>query len=394
MTQASEIDQHPLYEQFEELQRYVGWTEGDGSRLAAVAGQLEPHLPPLIEDFYEQIRQHPQAHRVITGGEAQIQRLKGTLMDWLRELLSGHTDAEYVLRRWRVGWRHVEVGLPQVYTNVAVSRLRTGLAEALEDTWTSDPTELRRTRRALHKRIDLDLALIEHAYQSEHTARQTQLERLAATGQVAGGIVHELRQPLNVIKTSIYYLRHATNPSAESTNKHLGRMERQVSLANSVIVALSDFAKMPAPSTEPIAPADLFERALEAEMLPEEIVVRRDIPKDLPPVLADADQIRIALGNIIRNARDAMQGESELFLSAKADERGVHLTLADTGPGIAADQLDRVTEPLYTSKARGIGLGLAIARAIIENHGGELKVASEAGHGAIITVVLPRTEDE
>ena len=118
--------------------------------------------------------------------------------------------------------------------------------------------------------------------------------------------------------------------------------------------------------------------------------MRRDLPEDLPAVLADANQLRIALGNIIRNARDAMDGQGELILGAEANEQSVRLTIGDTGPGMAADQLDQITEPLYTSKARGIGLGLAITRAIIEKHGGELDVASDQGRGTTFTVTLPR----
>ena len=115
-----------LFERYRELQSYVGWTDEDARRVAAVAPLLEPHLPALIDDFYAEIERHPEARKVITGGQAQIERLKGTLVQWLRELLAGRYDEDYVDRRWRVGWRHVEIGLDQVYTNVALSRLRTG----------------------------------------------------------------------------------------------------------------------------------------------------------------------------------------------------------------------------------------------------------------------------
>src|SRR5690242_11753086 len=102
------------FRRYQELQAYVGWTEEAARRVAAVAGLLEPFLPPLIDDFYAEIDRHPEARKVITGGAAQVRRLKGTLLAWVRELLAGRYDGDYVARRWRVGWRHVEIGLDQV----------------------------------------------------------------------------------------------------------------------------------------------------------------------------------------------------------------------------------------------------------------------------------------
>src|SRR5436309_7196769 len=156
------------FRRYRELQAYVGWTDDAARRVAATAGLLEPHLPALVDDFYDEIERHPNARKVITGGQAQIDRLKGTLVGWLRELLCGRYDADYVARRWRVGWRHVEIGLDQVYTNVALSRLRTGLCRVLQEHWAGDPPALRATLHALNQLLDLDLALIEDAYQAEY----------------------------------------------------------------------------------------------------------------------------------------------------------------------------------------------------------------------------------
>lgn len=111
----------------------VGWTAEDARRTQSVAGPLEPYLPRLIDDFYAEIERHPEARKVITGGPQQVERLKGTLLGWLRDLFTGRYDADYVARRWRVGWRHVEIGLDQVFTNVALSRLRRGLLAALDE---------------------------------------------------------------------------------------------------------------------------------------------------------------------------------------------------------------------------------------------------------------------
>jgi two-component system, NtrC family, sensor kinase len=126
------------FRRYQDLQRYVGWTDDDARNVRAVAAFLDPHLGPLVDDFYAEIERHPAARKVITGGAEQVERLKRSLIAWVRELLSGPYDRGYVERRLRVGQRHVEIGLDQVYTNVALSRIRNGLITALGASWAGD----------------------------------------------------------------------------------------------------------------------------------------------------------------------------------------------------------------------------------------------------------------
>lgn len=170
----------------------------------------------------------PKRRQIITGGDQQIRRLKATLKGWLQELFSGRYDQDYVERRWRMGRRHVEIGLDQVYANAALSRLRSRILMILEPPyWNAIPTEMLASRLSLNTLIDLDLAIIEDAYQTEYRRRQRVTERLATIGTIAGGVAHELRNPLNVIKTSVYYLLHAKNASPEKVAAHLERIERK-----------------------------------------------------------------------------------------------------------------------------------------------------------------------
>ena len=377
-----------VYQRYQELQAWVGWSGESAQRVAATAALLEPHLVDLVDDFYEEIDRHPNARKVITGGQAQINRLKGTLVQWLRELLAGRYDQQYVARRWQVGWRHVEIGLEQVYTNVALSRLRLGLMRTLHANWRGDLQELQDTVRSLNKLLDLDLAIIEDAYQAEYALRLQRSERLAAIGQVAGGVAHELRNPLNVVKTSVYYLLNARNPSPEKKAEHLQRIERHVVLADGVITALSNFAKLPVPNRTPFAVETCVREALDTNPVPDKIQVSIECPSTLPATLADMDQVRIVFANLIRNAREAMPEGGRLSVTGRAVDGGVEVDVADTGVGIPAELLSRVMEPLYSTKARGLGLGLAIARAILEKNGGSLRAVSEPGRGSTFTVFL------
>jgi signal transduction histidine kinase len=377
------------YRRYQELQAYVGWTDEASRRVAAALDLILPHLAGLVDDFYDEIERHPEARKVITGGAAQIARLKGTLLSWLKELFCGRYDSVYVSRRWRVGWRHVEIGLDQVYTNVALSRLRTGLVRTLHQHWQGDEDEMRATVRSLNTLLDLDLAIIEDAYQAEYSSRLQASERLATIGQVAGGVAHELRNPLNVVKTSIYYLLNARNPTAEKKAEHLQRIERQVILADGVITALSNFAKMPVPNLRPFSLATCIQEVLEANPVPASCQVTIDCPPSLPPGLGDVDQLRIVFGNLVRNAQEAMPQGGTLTISGRSAGDGrLEVDVRDTGVGIAPELLSKIMEPLYSTKARGLGLGLALARAIVEKNGGSLRVASEPGRGSIFTVAL------
>lgn len=377
-----------LFRRYQEMQQYVGWTDDDARHVRDAAPLLEPRLPALIEDFYDELDRHPQARKVITGGQEQIARLKATLLTWLQDLLTGPYDREYVTRRWQVGWRHVEIGLEQVYTNVALARLRDGLSGALEQAWHGSAQDLWATLRSLDKLLDLDLAEILDAYQTEHSLRQQQSERLATMGRVAGGVAHELRNPLNVVKTSVYYLSNARQLSPEKMAEHLQRIERQVTLADDVITALSDFAKLPLAELRPVSVPEWIEDALASASLPENVDVALDFPPDLPAVLADPRQVRIALRNLIRNAGDAMPEGGRLSFIVRPSGLHVEVAVGDTGLGIAPEDLRRIMEPFYSTKARGIGLGLAMTRAILDKNNGQLTVVSEPGKGSTFTVRL------
>lgn len=218
-----------LFPRYQELQSYVGWTDQDAIRVARLLPLLEPALPELVEDFYREIHRHPGAAKVITGGEAQVQRLKGTLLNWLRELLHGVYDHEYVSRRWRVGWRHVEIGLDQVYTNVALSRLRRGLVREVQTRWQDSKEELQATVRSLNTLLDLDLAIIEDAYQSEYLARHKRMERLAAKArsEAAFRTLVEAAPCLILLmrpdRTLLYFNRFAEEVTGYSASEVLGR---------------------------------------------------------------------------------------------------------------------------------------------------------------------------
>lgn len=166
-----------LAERYRRLQLYVGWSDDDARRVLKIAPLVRGSFGALVEDFYATIETEPQVAKIITGGREQVDRLKGTLHRWLEQMLQGPWSGDYAAARWRVGWRHVEIGLDAVFIAVALSRLRFGLTRAIEQKWTGKKSELLKTLHSVHRLLDLDLAIIQDAYAGEYVARQRRSER-------------------------------------------------------------------------------------------------------------------------------------------------------------------------------------------------------------------------
>jgi two-component system, LuxR family, sensor kinase FixL len=159
---------------YRDLQEYIDWSDRDVAWVQQAGPLVEAGLPGIVDDFYREIERHPEANKVFTGGPAQVARLQASLRRWLDQLFLGEYDHTYVLGRWQVGLRHAEIGLHQVYTNMALSRLRQGIHRLLR---AADlPTDqLWAMVEAVNKALDLDLAIIEDSYEY-HRLR---LEKLA-----------------------------------------------------------------------------------------------------------------------------------------------------------------------------------------------------------------------
>jgi signal transduction histidine kinase len=216
-------------------------------------------------------------------------------------------------------------------------------------------------------------------------------ERLAAIGELASTIGHELRNPLGVISNAVYLLRGDLGPTpTDAASRHLATAEREVSAATVIVSDLLEFARQRDPVTTDVDAVGLMEEALSVLPPPTGITAVRNLPE--PPVLlsADRDMLRQVLLNLIGNAYQAMMDGGTVTVGLTTDGPRLHLSVTDTGVGMEPDVSRRVFEPFYTTKARGVGLGLAVSRRIVEAHGGEISVVSAPGHGTTFTVTLPR----
>jgi len=224
-------------------------------------------------------------------------------------------------------------------------------------------------------------------------------ERLAAIGKLSSSIAHELRQPLGVISNAIYYLKMTLPEADETTKEYLNMINDEVRTAGDIISSLLELARSKPADRKEVEVSSVIENALEKSEIPENIELKKDIPANIPALFVDSGQMVQVFYNIINNAIQAMpmsEVESgELTINVKSKSRmkegkeRVEVSFGDTGVGISEENMKKLFEPLFTTKAQGIGLGLSICKNFIEANEGKIEVQSEVGKGTTVTVNLP-----
>ncbi len=214
-------------------------------------------------------------------------------------------------------------------------------------------------------------------------------ERLALLGQLAGSIGHELRNPLGVVQSSVYYLRSKLKDQDEKITRHLDRLENSVAFSDKVITDLLSFARIPNLAKQPIA-MDILLRKLSDEFVAnEKVIITVNVETDRN-IMADETQMTQLFRNLISNAYDAMPDGGQLGISIRpAENNTMEIGVSDTGQGMPEEVLAKAFEPLYTTKARGAGFGLSICKNIVESHGGSISITSEPGKGTQVSVSFP-----
>lgn len=290
---------------FDEMKRYVGWSERDEAHLLRVGPRVAPHFESIVQDFYDHILAHDDARRSITGGMAQVERLKRTLVVWITGLFTPPYDHAYYERRARIGRRHVEINLPQQYMFTATALIRSHLNGIVLRTGGDDvEAEL----SAVNKLLDLELAVMLHAYREDHIARLQRGERLATFGQLVASIAHELRNPMGVIDSSLFILRRRLTDANEGVVRHLDRIESQIRHCDRIIASLLDMVRERPSSPLRVAPARLVREAVESVHARYSARVETEIAEGAHALVlhADPDQIMQILVNLCDNAIDAI----------------------------------------------------------------------------------------
>ena len=217
-------------------------------------------------------------------------------------------------------------------------------------------------------------------------------EKLATLGQVAAAVGHELRNPLGVMNNALYFLKTILTDANDTTREYLGIIGIEIKAATQIVSDLQDAVQTKPPDLQPVSPLELVVESLNKCTLTENIVLRQEVSKSLPLIIVDPRQIEQVLVNLISNAVDAMAGGGELRIEAESVGRFVRMRVSDTGSGISPENMANLFKPLFTTKARGLGLGLVVVKNLMENNGGTVEVNSRLGQGTTFTLVLPVAE--
>jgi PAS domain S-box-containing protein len=516
-----------LFDRYCDLQAYVGWSAEDTARVRAAATIIEPRIDELVRDFYAEIQRHPDAARVITGGEAQIERLTVSLHSWLRDSMQGLSDVDYVVRRWNIGLRHAEIGLNPAYTAAAMSRLRNGITRILADAGSISAEDLPIITQSFNKLLDLDLAIIQDAYEAEFLRREriaeheraevkfhrlveaaaglviilredgsiayasphcrdltghaaTELldqnfasvflddrsridldaaisattagqpvknveiqlrhhdgrqrwfawntqqlvdfggssvvllvgqditerredqdrllrsERLAGIGQMITGIAHESRNALQRIQacTEMLELVIENNPEGQ-------RLLRRLQEAQDTLLHLFDEVRnFAAPIQLEKTPCRIDLVWREAWSLLENsrrgrhacLIEHLECPD--AEVVMDHFRMVQVFRNLMENSLAACQDPVQIEITCRNahlhGQPAVEIQLRDNGPGLTPEARRNVFEPFFTTKTKGTGLGMAIARRVVDAHGGQIAVGNSSSPGAEFRILLSR----
>jgi signal transduction histidine kinase len=219
-------------------------------------------------------------------------------------------------------------------------------------------------------------------------------EKFAVLGQIAGSVGHELRNPLGVMNNAVYYLQTVLTDVDEATREYLNIIKNEIAGSERIVTDLLDSVRTRPPQPEDVGVAELIGQTLRKCSVPASVAVKLDIPAALPPLRVDAQQIHQVFRNLISNGVEAMPDGGALQISAAAHGKNVTVSVRDSGIGMTAEQLDKMFQPLYTTKARGIGLGLVVVKNLTEANGGTVEVQSEAGKGSVFSVTLPVVQKE
>ena len=231
-------------------------------------------------------------------------------------------------------------------------------------------------------------------------------EKLSVLGQLAGTVGHELRNPFGVMSNAIYFLKTVLPDADDMVMEYLDIIQREIDNSLKIITDLLDFARTKHPRVDPVRVSQLIEQSIGQCAIPENINVKVIIPDMLEPLNVDPSQIIQVLQNLITNAVQAMpEGGLVSILVRKAWEKQdkcqlplaasyAEIDVKDTGSGISPENMEKLFQPLFTTKTKGIGLGLVVCKNLVEANRGTISVDSHFGKGTTFTIRLPIAKEK
>jgi two-component system sensor histidine kinase HydH len=398
---------------FSELKRYVRFSDADQVLLKALAPHVMPERARIADAFYARLREHESARRIFAD-DAQIDRQKGRLIEWMGLLVNGPWDDVYAALRARIGQRHVEIELPQRFMFGAMALIRAELDAIARRAFRGDEAVLEPTLTALHKLLDLELALMLESYAEEHIAevkrserleaalekerlaeRTRRAESLASLGTMAAGLAHEVRNPLNAAQLQLQLLhRRLGRTAGPDIAGARGAADLVATELNRLAQLVDEVLQFARPQQLRRLKVDLCETVRTIIQLAAPDAEKRGVRVSIScadHVVAELDEERIkqVLHNLLRNAVEACetQGGGKVTVRVECRDGDSVLEIEDDGPGLP-DPKAPIFEPFFTTKSNGTGLGLTLVHRIVTDHGGTISCDSRPGR-TLFAVVLP-----
>jgi signal transduction histidine kinase len=220
-------------------------------------------------------------------------------------------------------------------------------------------------------------------------------ERLSVLGQFTATVADELRNPLSAIRNTLFTMREIASSSGLTLDRPIARIQRSLARCDCIIGDLLEYTRSPELSRVPVGFDRWLKEVLAEHSLPAMVTLTQELRAGDAAVRIDADRLRRVVINLIDNAAQALgempagAGTQRISVRTSICDDGVELAVSDTGPGIPADRLTRIFEPLFSTKSFGTGLGLATVKQIVSQHSGAVAVDSEVGRGTCVTIRLP-----
>lgn len=221
-------------------------------------------------------------------------------------------------------------------------------------------------------------------------------ERLAAIGQTAGMVGHDIRNPLQAIISELYLAKGEIDkmPPCEAKNylyESIGFIEEQLNYINKIVSDLQDYARPLKPELNEVDIAEIIEGSITTIAIPENVHLTVQVDKQLPKLKLDPLLLKRVMVNLITNSVQAMPNGGRLIIKAFIDVNKAVITIEDTGVGIPNEIRHKIFQPLMTTKSKGQGFGLAVAKRLVEAQNGNIIFESERGVGTKFTLTFPIT---
>ena len=373
---------------FEDLKSYVGFEPDDVERLRQLHPAVEPHVEAVIGHFFEALEDNAQSRGVFDCDD-QTDRLHDSLRDWLDELFGGVYDQTYCDHRRDLGELFVDIGLKPQFMFAAMNRIRVELTRIVVE---HDPQmPLVDALGSIERIVDIDSALMLEGYWDALLD-----EKNEAGTELATRLAHEIRNPLNAIGLNLTLLDRKLASELDDSSGYTSTIQAirtELQRVDNLTKELKDYA-------QPISPSpgwhdfqsliDELESAYGPTLQANDISLEVDIQSAASDIFCDAEHVKQVLVHLLQNAVEAIDEQGRIRIEAGAENGQTVLVVSDNGDGVESTATERAFDLFYTTKPSGTGIGLPVAKKIVEAHDGDIDLMHQAERGTTIRITLPR----